>query len=65
MQALSERRSTREFGPQSLSPQHLSNLLWAGFGINRPETGGRTAPSAMNTQDQEIILAQTVGHFKQ
>lgn len=43
MQALQLRRSTREFAPRPLSLQHLSDLLWAAYGINRP-TGDRTAP---------------------
>jgi len=42
MQALKERHSTREFSTEKLSPQVLSNLLWAGWGINR-EDGRRTA----------------------
>ena len=33
----------------------LSNLLWAGFGINRPD-GRRTAPSASNKQEIDIYV---------
>lgn len=44
--ALTRRKSVREFAPTPLSLQQLSELLWAANGINRPETGGRTAPSA-------------------
>ena len=51
MQALKDRHSTREFSPEKLPPQVLANLLWAAFGINRPDTGKRTAPSAMNWQE--------------
>jgi hypothetical protein len=36
--------------------QTLSNLLWAGFGINRPD-GRRTAPSASNKQEIDIYVA--------
>jgi len=57
MQVLKERKSTREFGPEKLSMQQISNLLWAAFGINRPETGGRTAPSAMNKQEIDVYIA--------
>jgi nitroreductase len=53
MQALKERKSTREFSPDKLSPQMLSNLLWAGWGINR-EDGHRTAPSSSDKQEIEI-----------
>lgn len=56
MQALKERKSTRDFGPGTLSEQTLSNLLWAAFGINRPD-GHRTAPSAMNWQEVSIYVA--------
>jgi SagB-type dehydrogenase family enzyme len=59
MQVLKDRKSTREFGSGGLSPQMLSNLLWAAFGINRPD-GRRTAPSAMNWQEVSIYVA-TVG----
>lgn len=40
--ALMLRHSTREYTSQPLSPQTLSNLLWAAFGVNRPG-GERTA----------------------
>jgi hypothetical protein len=36
---LLRRCSTREFGPGELSLYRLSRLLWAAFGINRPEQG--------------------------
>jgi len=41
----------------------LANLLWAGFGINRPETGHRTAPSAMNSQEVDIYVALAQGLY--
>ena len=62
MQVLSDRKSTREFGPGTLSPQALSNLLWAAFGINRPD-GRRTAPSAMNWQEVNIYVATPEGMY--
>jgi SagB-type dehydrogenase family enzyme len=55
MQLLWKRMSSREFSPEPLSVEVLSNLLWAGFGINRPD-GRRTAPSAMNCQDIDIYV---------
>jgi SagB-type dehydrogenase family enzyme len=63
LQALSERKSGRSFSPQPLSLQVLSNLLWAGFGINRPETGGRTAPSALNAQEVDVYVALASGVY--
>ncbi|MGB9236694.1 MAG: nitroreductase family protein [Terriglobales bacterium] len=62
MVVLKDRKSTREFGSGTLSPQALSNLLWAAFGINRPD-GGRTAPSAMNWQEVSIYVATPEGVY--
>jgi nitroreductase len=63
MQTLQERASRREFAPDPLPPQVLSNLLWAAWGINRPDTGGRTAPSAMNRQEMDVYAATADGVF--
>ncbi len=63
MKALKARHSTREFSSRKLSPQVLSNLLWAAFGINRPESGKRTAPSAMNRQEIDIYVATADGLY--
>lgn len=60
LQVLNERHSTREFAPDKLSPQMLSNLLWAAWGINR-STGQRTAPSASNKQEVEIYAVMADG----
>jgi SagB-type dehydrogenase family enzyme len=62
MQVLKDRHSTREFSSQKLSPQVLSNLLWAAFGVNRPD-GKRTAPSAMNWQEIDIYVATQDGLY--
>lgn len=62
MQALAERRTTRSFAEQPLAPQQLSNLLWAAFGINRPD-GHRTAPSARNWQEIDVYVALLEGPF--
>ena len=61
MQAVRSRRSTRTFREEKLPSQALSNLLWAAFGVNRPDSGGRTAPSASNSQDMAIYLAMADG----
>ena len=66
MQARAQRRTTRAYRDQALPLQTLSNLLWAAFGVNRPREVkpglGRTAPSAMNSQDIEldVVLADGV-----
>ena len=56
MQALKDRMSTKEFTTKALSQNQISNLLWAAFGINRPESGKRTAASAVNCQDIQVYV---------
>lgn len=63
MQALMDRHSSREFSPKQLTPELLSNLLWAAFGINRPETGGRTAPSAHDWEEIDVYVATADGLY--
>lgn len=63
MRALSRRRSERTFQKTSLTPQVLSNLLWAAFGMNRPGTGDRTAPSALNAQEIDVYAALAGGLY--
>ena len=57
MQVLKDRRSSREFSTEKLPDQMLSNMLWAAFGVNRPDLGKRTAPSAVNWQEIDIYVA--------
>ncbi|HTW81310.1 MAG TPA: nitroreductase family protein, partial [Terracidiphilus sp.] len=72
MQALTHRRTTRAFADQPLPLQTLSNLLWAAFGINRQSTDGghaggrpgRTAPSAMNSQEIELYVLLAGGVYE-
>jgi len=63
MKALNQRQSSRTFADKEMNDQMLSNLLWAAFGINRPESGKRTAPSAHNVQDIQIYAATQNGSF--
>ncbi len=62
MQALSERRSVRSFTRESLTQQQLSDMLWAGWGINRADKR-RTAPSAMNDQEIDMYVALPEGMY--
>jgi nitroreductase len=64
MQALKERQSIREYKTDSLTDQQMSDLLWAAFGINRPEIDHRTAPSAQNNQDIDIYVATAEGLYR-
>ena len=57
MQVLKLRHTSRSFDSKPLPLQELSNLLWAADGINRPDSGKRTAPSAVNWQEVDIYVA--------
>ena len=63
MQVLKDRSSSRSFRSEKLPLQVISNLLWAAFGINRPDTGKRTAPSAVNWQEIDIYVAMAEGLY--
>ncbi len=60
MEALKLRRSTREYADRVLPPQVLSDLLWAAFGINRPN-GDRTAPYWRHVMVIDLYLAMADG----
>lgn len=62
MEALAKRATGRSFATNDLSFQQISSLLWAGFGINRPD-GRRTAPSAMNFQETDIYVLLKQGAY--
>ncbi len=63
MEALNNRKSTRNLSGRELSPQVLSDLLWAAYGYNRPEEMKRTAPSAMNVQNISVYVAKADGFY--
>lgn len=63
MEALRQRHSAREFRPDALTQQQLSDLLWAACGLNRETLGGRTAPSAMNAQEVDLYVALPQGLY--
>ena len=63
MQVLKDRKSSRTFSNEKLPIQVLSNMLWAAFGVNRPDSGKRTAPSARNWQEIDIYVATADGLY--
>ena len=63
MKALKLRHSTRSFNTIPLKLQDLSNILWAADGINRPESGKRTSPSARNWQEIDVYAVMKDGAF--
>ncbi len=65
--ALWERKTIRTISDMKLSPQMLSNLLWAAWGVNR-ESGpsgrlGRTAASARNAQEIDLYVVLPEGIY--
>jgi nitroreductase len=56
MQALVKRRSIRAYEERALPDQTMADLLWAAFGINRPESGDRTAPSWRHSIETDIYV---------
>ncbi|MBI5384737.1 MAG: nitroreductase family protein [Verrucomicrobia bacterium] len=66
--ALQERRTIRTISAKKLPPQMLSNLLWAAFGVNRPQGSfgkpGRTAASASNSQEIDLYVALAEGVYR-
>lgn len=63
MEALQKRHSTREFSDKTIDNQTLSTILWAACGINRPEEGRITAPSAVNAQDIQVYVVRADGTY--
>jgi hypothetical protein len=67
VRALQLRRTTREIGSKRLPRQTLSDLLWAGCGVNRRKgpfgISGRTAASASNSQEIDVYVALEEGTY--
>ncbi len=63
MEALSKRASSREYTGKPLTDNQLSDLLWAAWGVNRPN-GNRTAASSMNTQDITLYVFMEKGGYR-
>lgn len=63
LEALKNRKSTNAFQTQPLTKERLLELLWAAWGINRPDSGKRTAPTAMNAQEIDIYVLLPEGVY--
>jgi len=55
IQALENRHSDRTFSDKAIDTQTLSTILWAAYGINRPD-GKRTIPTALDKKDLNIYV---------
>lgn len=64
LEVLRDRKSTRSLRADPISRDQLGELLWAAFGVNRPETGQRTAPCTMNLQCIDIYVATSEGTYR-
>ncbi|MGX7871961.1 nitroreductase family protein [Mesorhizobium sp. ORM6] len=62
LEALSLRQSTRLFADKPIDDETLSTLLWCAFGINRPNSGGHTAPSWHGAMETDIYVADARGY---
>ncbi len=61
--ALKNRKTDRSFADKELSLQQLSDLLWAANGVNRPESGKRTAPTAHDDREVDVYVAMATGLY--
>ncbi|MCL2328744.1 MAG: nitroreductase family protein [Bacteroidetes bacterium] len=53
-EAMQKRETSRDFVNKDLTPQQISNILWAAYGFNRE--GKRTVPSSQNSQEYTIYV---------
>ena len=63
MEALQNRHSSREYSEKQITDSELSTVLWAACGINRPESGKLTVPSAINAQDILVYVIRQDGAY--
>ncbi|MDR2734230.1 MAG: nitroreductase family protein [Spirochaetota bacterium] len=63
MQALSLRKSGRDFSNRAITEQELSDLLWACCGVNRAD-GHRTPPFSQNRQLVEVYVTLESGVYR-
>lgn len=64
MEALQNRHSAREYSEKQIPDDVLSTVLWAACGINRPQSGKITAPSAINAQDIVVYVVRQDGAYR-
>ncbi len=62
-EALTLRRTTREFGDKDFNTQELSNMLYAAGGVNRSD-GKLVYPVGMDTNDMKIYAVMRDGVYE-
>jgi len=63
MTTLKDRQTSRTYSTKPLPLQVVSDLLWAACGINRVDSGKRTAPSTRNWQEIAIYVVLPEGTY--
>lgn len=61
MEAISARASNRSFAHKSLTPQVISNMLYAAFGISHEDK--HTIPTARNKKDLKVFVVKADGAY--
>ena len=62
MQALNQRKSSRNFVDKNLTAEQLSKILWAADGVNRPD-GKRVIPAALKNYSVEVYAVTSEGIY--
>ncbi|MDR2339401.1 MAG: nitroreductase family protein [Deltaproteobacteria bacterium] len=60
--AMSARKSDRNFKPDELTPAQLSGILWSAFGITRDD-GKRTIPTARGRNELQVYAVLKTGVY--
>lgn len=63
MDALALRHADRNISGKAVTDAVLGNLLWAAWGVNRPD-GRRTVPTALNKQQMEVYAVLESGVWR-
>lgn len=64
LRTMQNRHTSREFKTDNLSLKHLSEVLWAANGINRPQESKRTIPSAMAVYPYDVYAVLANGIYR-
>ena len=62
LDALQQRKSSRNFVDKSLTAEQLSKILWAANGVNRPD-GKRVNPAALSAYCVEVYAVTSEGIY--
>ena len=62
MEAITQRKSTREFSAKAIEDKDLSNILYAAWGISHD--GKRTIPTSQNKQDLNVYVIKASAVWK-